>query len=136
MSKETHFYNVASAPRFQVRLVTSEAEYLDTLDAFEEVNFANQWMDDSYAAVYPLEVEGSLFFIVGLNKKRISEENVDGIDIAGFLAHEAVHVKQRIMAHLYEREPSKEFEAYCVQNVFSSLMEQYKETLFPLPPLK
>jgi len=129
MSKETHFHVVASAPRFKVRLVTSKEEYEEVLDSFEEVEFANQWMDDCYAAVYPLEVNGEMFGLVGLNKKRIVADKLDGIEIAAFLAHEAVHVKQRIMIHLYEREPSKEFEAYCVQNIFSSLMEQYKETL-------
>jgi len=41
------------------------------------------------------------------------------------LAHEAVHVKQRVLESIIEASPGREIEAYIVQNVVEYLMEEY-----------
>lgn len=48
------------------------------------------------------------------------------IEIAGILVHEAVHIWQSIRQSIGESEPSKEFEAYAIQNISQSLMNTYQ----------
>lgn len=50
-----------------------------------------------------------------------------GIQVASLLAHEAVHVFQDYCDYIGEHNPSKEFEAYCVQNIFQELAQGYAE---------
>lgn len=52
-----------------------------------------------------------------------------GIQIAALLAHEAVHVFQRYCDYIGEDNPSDEFEAYCVQNIFQELAEGYTQLI-------
>jgi hypothetical protein len=46
---------------------------------------------------------------------------------AAILAHEAVHVYQRLFRRIGEDYPSKEFQAYVVENVTRNLLESYLE---------
>lgn len=48
-----------------------------------------------------------------------------GIEIAGLLCHEAVHLWQRHCSLIGEDNPSHEFEAYGIQIILQELMEQY-----------
>ena len=50
-----------------------------------------------------------------------------GIQVAALLAHEAVHVFQSYCDYIGEDHPSKEFEAYCIQNIFQELAQGYAE---------
>lgn len=54
------------------------------------------------------------------------EEDRPFIEVAGILVHEAVHVWQSIRQSIGESEPSKEFEAYAIQNISYSLMNTYQ----------
>ena len=56
---------------------------------------------------------------IRLDRKRPAYET------AGMLAHEAVHVKQRVLESIIEASPGREIEAYIVQNVVEYLMEEY-----------
>lgn len=47
------------------------------------------------------------------------------IGVAGMLVHEAVHVFQRYCAYIGEHEPSKEFEAYAIERIFTNLANEY-----------
>lgn len=47
--------------------------------------------------------------------------------IASLLTHEAVHIFQRIRENIGERDPSAEFEAYCIQRITQNLLYAYKE---------
>ena len=58
---------------------------------------------------------------------------IDGIDIATLLVHEAVHVVQEYFRYICEDNPGNEIEAYAVQNVSASLMRAYRDKLFPKP---
>ncbi len=51
----------------------------------------------------------------------------DGVEIAGLLVHEAVHIWQKVRAEIGEEAPSREFEAYAVQSIAQNLMESFAE---------
>lgn len=46
--------------------------------------------------------------------------------IASLLAHEAVHIFQRIRENIGESSPSAEFEAYSIQAITQNLLYEYK----------
>lgn len=48
------------------------------------------------------------------------------VEIYGLIAHEAVHVYQRIVERMGEGKPSKEFEAYSIQRICVDLFDSYK----------
>lgn len=50
-----------------------------------------------------------------------------GLEIAGLLVHEAVHLWQAFRKDIGELEPSSEFEAYSIQVFAQELMRQYRE---------
>ena len=52
-------------------------------------------------------------------------EDMDGIEIAATLCHEAVHVWQAMCDHIGERRPADEQSAYAIQNIALYLMRQY-----------
>lgn len=56
---------------------------------------------------------------------------IDGIDVATLLVHEAVHVVQEYFRFIGEDNPGNEIEAYTIQNVSASLMRAYRDKLFP-----
>ena len=47
------------------------------------------------------------------------------------IAHEAVHVAQYLFKFIGEHNPSKELEAYCVQDIVGILMSEVSEVLAP-----
>lgn len=53
--------------------------------------------------------------------------NVELEQVYSMLVHEAVHIWQEIRAHIGERDPSSEFEAYSIQAISQRLMFSYKE---------
>ena len=52
-------------------------------------------------------------------------EQRSGIEIAGLLVHEAVHVWQKEIRHIGEEHPSDEFMAYGIQWIAQELLEQF-----------
>lgn len=56
------------------------------------------------------------------------------IEIARLIVHEATHVKQQLMAAIGEDSPSKEFEAYTMQNISVRLLDEYANRLKKLKP--
>lgn len=54
-------------------------------------------------------------------------EGRTGIEVAGLLLHEAVHVWQRYRAHIGETDPSLEFEAYSIQHIAQQLMQSFAD---------
>lgn len=56
-------------------------------------------------------------------------DDVDGVQIASLLVHEAVHVWQEFRARIGESEPSPEFEAYSIQAISQELMQAYADSI-------
>lgn len=69
------------------------------------------------------DANGDLVCIVGINLSACSQ--MDGIGIAALLAHEAVHIWQRVRERLGPGDLGCEMEAYAVQNIVSNLMHGY-----------
>lgn len=54
-----------------------------------------------------------------------STEGRSGVEIAGMLVHEAVHVRQEYAAYIGEKTPGVEQEAYAVQAIAQELMAEF-----------
>lgn len=65
--------------------------------------------------------EGSMASLVCLG----SQEGRTGIETAGLLVHEAVHVWQHYAETMGEDRPGTEQEAYAVQSIAQNLMDEY-----------
>lgn len=65
----------------------------------------------------------NILCIVSMDRGRAKNTSVPAI--AGLLAHEATHVKQKVMAFMRESEPSPEFEAYFIQSVTQFCLSEW-----------
>lgn len=54
-------------------------------------------------------------------------EDKTGIEVAGLLLHEAVHIWQAFRRHIGEHSPSSEFEAYSIQWLSQQLWWSFQE---------
>jgi hypothetical protein len=77
--------------------------------------------EQSDATVHYLENESRKAAIVCV---RVTPERT-GIEIAGLLVHEAVHIWQAHCDDIGEKTPAVEQEAYGIQNIAQNLMEMY-----------
>lgn len=74
--------------------------------------------------------KGKSTCIVCLNDSKSVANGPDAeITIAAMLVHEATHIKQHLMETIGEKNPSREFEAYCMQTISMHLMLEYKRRL-------
>lgn len=69
------------------------------------------------------ETTGDAIILVTLNR-----DDKDLLSIIGLVAHEAVHVFDRICEHINEDEPSEEFKAYSIQMIIMELLEAWRKT--------
>jgi len=111
---------VVKGPRLVLCL--SEAEYQAVIK-FLVVTDPDPWLIDGSGAC------AHHFASSGGGRTEVVCLNADDFDspigIASVLVHEAVHIWQGYRAYIGEDEPSKEFEAYFVENVSRTLMEEY-----------
>lgn len=119
---------------FKVYLCTSAKRFEAAL---EDANVTrNSWPFyewDSFSAllIHHLNDHRGLpvyFVLVG---NQIPESS---ISLAGLLVHEAVHVFQRYCKYIGESEPSKEFEAYAIEQLFKNLAYEYHVQVFKKHP--
>lgn len=109
----------------RVALVTSDKQFLAAKrSAGVECNdpmLERGW----HACVHAYtDARGELICIVGLDLNVCAQ--MSGVDVAALLAHEAVHVWQRVRDRFGPTaELGREMEAYAVQNIVGNLMAAY-----------
>ena len=78
----------------------------------------------SNATVHFFEnADGKHCAVVCIHKKQ--SKKITRAQIDSLLVHEAVHIWQRVKENIGERFPSLEFEAYSIQSIAQSLIEEY-----------
>jgi hypothetical protein len=106
-----------------VTLVRSEEAFLHAMEhcKIAPVN-AGPWVsgDGSACCHYLDNVDGGSAVIVA-----ISVTNETPIQIACLLVHEAVHIIQHYFEEMNEKHPASEQEAYAIQSMSQTLMEEY-----------
>lgn len=111
-----------AAPGPFLCLCLSEADFLK---AARHCNLSDPgpWMkaDTAHATTHYWECEGQLTCIVTMR----DWEKRNGIEIAGLLIHEAVHVCQKYFERIGEVRTGAEQEAYAVQSVAQELMAEF-----------
>jgi hypothetical protein len=78
---------------------------------------------DGHTATF--ERDGGQTILVTINEHMDKRAK---LSVIGLLAHEAVHVMQRIMKDAGEKKPGVEIEAYAVQSIFQELLKAYCDT--------
>ena len=108
-------------------LVLSDEAFQVAFDDLEQDNedrpawILNSW---SNATCHTLSnKKGELCAVVAIR----GWEGKTGVEVAGLLLHEAVHIWQRFRQHIGEDEPSAEFEAYSIQHLAQQLMQSFQE---------
>lgn len=109
---------------YHISLCTSEKGFHKILKHLKLPK--NQWpvfIKESFGAcVYTFESEdGQLLAVVNMEKSKRPKE-----EVYAMLVHEAQHVLQYVLEYIGEDSPSKEFEAYSIQNISQNLFESYK----------
>lgn len=108
-------------------LATSEADYQKAMRRLKigREKWSPWLADDALGCVHTATTPmKSLACIVCI---RPGEQ--DGIEAASTIVHEAVHVWQIWCEYREEREPSREFEAYAIENISRTLLKAYADTL-------
>lgn len=109
----------------RVALVATEKQFLAAKRS-AGVECADPLLEDTMQACVHsyTDSDGDLVCIVGINLAACRK--MDGISVAALLAHEAVHVWQRVRDRLRPGDLGREMEAYAVQNIVANLMHGYQ----------
>lgn len=106
-------------------LVTSEAEFHSAckhikLPIGEWPSFITAGAD---ATAHHFEnPDGKVMTVVALHPRAFQQ---DRVSVYGVLIHEAVHIWQNYCKSIGETDPSVEFEAYSIQHISQTLIEQW-----------
>lgn len=100
-------------------LCLSEKEYKKQVKRLG-INAPNNWLNENANATvhYLTNQECKLCCIVCLGD--YTNRNLH--EIYGLLIHESVHIWQQFKEWIGEKEPSREFEAYCIQAIAQELI--------------
>ncbi len=103
-------------------LCLEPAEFAATLSALkhEPVPFLEK---KAMAATHTLEVGRKIRVVVCMN---LALHNNDD-KVWSTLLHEAIHVWQAIRRYMGETDPATEQEAYCIEQITSNLVAQYRK---------
>ena len=107
-------------------LVTSEVQFRQVLKSLKS-KIVTRWIGSRAIATTTMfdAPNGKSVCIVSLNPDKL--EDMDPIDVATVLVHEAVHVFQQHCKDMGEEHPSEEFEAYSIQHISQQLMVAYRD---------
>ena len=109
----------------RVALVTSARDFRRAL---RDAGIADDgaWIESHWhACTHAYDVDGVLVCIVAIDARKAATQ--DPIDVASLLAHEAVHVWQRV-AETLGGDVGREMPAYAIQNICAHLMRAYRAT--------
>ena len=107
-------------------LVLSEAEHAQAMKQCKVTHFSPWVRPNADATTHTIaNAAGELVCVVALSPRGTPS----GIEIAGLLVHEAVHVWQEYCARIGERATGAEQEAYAVQGIAHELMAEYARRL-------
>ena len=107
----------------RLALVTSQKQF-QAVARSAGINDEGEWLRaHEEACVHSYDDQGGLICIVALSLSAC--ESLTPIEVAALLAHEAVHVWQRVEDMMPGAELGREMEAYAVQNIVSRLMQAY-----------
>lgn len=119
--KSLAFRSVLHGPR--VFLCRSEAEFrrvAKTLSSEENPPFVLDGATATSHHYHP--IKGADFVsVVCVQSKKMTQ-----VEVAGILAHEAVHVWRRYCEFIGEKDAGEEMEAYGIQSIFQALLEAWK----------
>ena len=111
-----------SAPGPYLCLCLTEGEFLDAMKQLRCYSFGSWVTEGSDATTHHLaNGNGARVCVVAVSNL----EDRSGIEIAGILVHEAVHVWQEYCNQINEISPGSEQEAYAIQAIAQELMEDY-----------
>ena len=103
-------------------LCTSEEDYLKAV-GYMQVTDPNPWLlDRADGTAHVFEGQDGKFSVIVCMR-----ESDDVQKVVGLLAHEAVHIWQKVRELLRESQPSTEFEAYAIQQIVMNLHDKYYE---------
>lgn len=104
-------------------LVVNERQYSDAMDHLKiKKSDRDPWLGkNANATAHVLMSKGKLCAVVSISVEKGRDPN----SIVGLLVHEAVHVWQYFKEFIGEDMPSKEFEAYAIQNISQELIQAY-----------
>ena len=103
-------------------LFSDETSYLTEMKRLEVKNIPPFLPDSANACVHCLHRDGDQMSIVCIDRNR----KFTPLQAAAILTHEAVHIWQNFKRHIGEDNPSSEFEAYAIQNITQTLLEEYE----------
>lgn len=108
-------------------LVLSEEDYHRAMTAFKvPMAQRNPWLNSDHADATAHLLEHPTQGLGAVVALRV-RDGIEGVQIAGLLVHEAVHIFQHFCERIGERQPSSEFEAYSIQAMAQRLMYSYAE---------
>lgn len=111
-------------------LCKSEKEFLSEMKRLNIKDHGVWLLTGTDACTHSFFSKGRLVCLITIDM--VYARKYSKIEIAGLLCHEAVHVWQRFKEHIHERDPSREQEAYAIQNIAQNLMEEFYRNPKPL----
>lgn len=125
MTDEPHipYFNMGQWPLF-VGFTTSRKAFAREVKRLGNPTVKFLASDHSSATMHTFVEDGSTVCIIAMEKPagRSNEQ------VAGMIAHEAVHVAQELWARIGEREPGREAEAYLVQMIVQCCLQEAWKT--------
>lgn len=118
-------------------LVMSDKEYRAALQEFDLAD-DGVWLEPRCRAVthtFEKTRSGTLICILAMGPDALKR---DAVDVAASIAHESVHVWQRVRDFTSLENPmqcwGREAEAYAIENIFRAFADEFKRRLSSPPP--
>ena len=109
---------------YYVGLCKTNAQFKSELERLGvDKNTWSEWVpSDKDGRVHSLySKDGKPICLVCIKHKK----NISRVSVIGLIIHEAVHIWQHIREDINEESPSKEFEAYSIQQIAQELIIAY-----------